>query len=364
MHKERLGILEMRDTSAFEDQSTTLSSQAESISAANRKLSGDSAPTKPRISVVIPTHNRPDLLREALASVRSQTLTSWEVIIVDDQSDPPVDQTTFGFSENNIIRVIRTDRPSSCAGSKATGALAAQGEYITFLDDDDRYHPDLLQRVVDVMEAAPHLETLFIGVEWFGEDAQIERSQHEKTLERILSRASPKQHPSGAAVFGGELLNQLVEGIPMPFQRPAYRRSTLERVGVHRYLPCLGDCDMALRAAMKSRCALLNEGLYQQRCDHQGFFSRPDRQMQQLTSQRNITHYLLGRAIVEERDRCTVRALTKGAARDSYSLAYAYSRQGNIQDTIASWWEGMRLCPSSRACRLPIAALLRRFGFK
>lgn len=322
---------------------------------------------RPRISVVIPTHNRPELLYKALESVRRQTFGDWEIVVVDDQSKPPVNASNPRVCQpesRGRVRAFRTDESLGCSGSKARGALVAQGDYVTFLDDDDLFHPDLLQRVVEIMDGDPAVETLFLGVDWFGEGAPIERAQHTRGMERILSGATNSRSPSGARAFGRDLIEHLVDGIPMPFQRPVYRQATLQRIGVHRQLPCLGDCDMALRAAIGSRCALIDEGLYQQRCENQGFFSRPERSLAQLTSHRDIMHHLLGRAVADDADPLVVRALGKGASGGSYSLAYALSRQGDIQGTVASWWQGMRVRPSARACRLPIAALLRRFGFR
>jgi glycosyltransferase involved in cell wall biosynthesis len=61
----------------------------------------------PRISVIIPTHNRPSLLREALASVRNQTCSDWEIVIVDDGSQPPVETEPLRKKFGKQIHVVR-----------------------------------------------------------------------------------------------------------------------------------------------------------------------------------------------------------------------------------------------------------------
>ena len=66
----------------------------------------------PRISVVvIPTHNRSGLLREAVASIQNQTLPDWEIVIVDDGSQPPVDAESLRKDFGSRIRVVRNEQP-------------------------------------------------------------------------------------------------------------------------------------------------------------------------------------------------------------------------------------------------------------
>ena len=60
----------------------------------------------PLVSVIIPTHNRPELLLEALASIAGQTMTDWQVIIVDDGSSPIVNEQEIKAQFSNKFRVI------------------------------------------------------------------------------------------------------------------------------------------------------------------------------------------------------------------------------------------------------------------
>lgn len=77
-----------------------------------------------KISVVIPTHNRPDLLLEAVESIAAQTHLNWEIVIVDDGSSPaiPLDQLKSHLGGNAIF--IRHDKPRGVA-CRAFGALWA-----------------------------------------------------------------------------------------------------------------------------------------------------------------------------------------------------------------------------------------------
>lgn len=97
-----------------------------------------------RFSVIVPTHNRPELLAAALASVEAQGFTDWECIVVDDGSTVPAVVPT-----DERFRLIRHDTAVGPAAARNSGIAAARGEVITFLDDDDVYTRDRLWIAAD-----------------------------------------------------------------------------------------------------------------------------------------------------------------------------------------------------------------------
>ena len=110
--------------------------------------------TTPTVTVVIPTRNRCDLLKETMASVFAQTHAQWELIVVDDASD---DGTALWLTSLTDPRVqtIRFDQRSERTHARNTGLQAANGQYILFLDDDDLLAPDALHAHVSALEASP-----------------------------------------------------------------------------------------------------------------------------------------------------------------------------------------------------------------
>ena len=105
----------------------------------------------PLVSIIIPTFNRHQLLQTAIDTVLQQTYRNIEVIIVDDASS---DATAALFAQYNDSRIkyIRHSTNKGGAAARNTGVLAARGEYVTFLDDDDSYHPTKVQEQVKDME--------------------------------------------------------------------------------------------------------------------------------------------------------------------------------------------------------------------
>jgi glycosyltransferase involved in cell wall biosynthesis len=109
----------------------------------------------PQVSVVIPTHNRPEYLRLAIASVLNQTFQDFEIIVADDGS---LTDEASGIANSFGDERIKYFRHSSCQGLSAarnTGIRAASGRYIALLDDDDEWLPEKLEKQVAVLDQSP-----------------------------------------------------------------------------------------------------------------------------------------------------------------------------------------------------------------
>ena len=95
----------------------------------------------PKVSVIVPTHNRADLLPRAIDSVLAQTYGSYEILIVDDCSSDDTQDVIAGFSDPRI-RSFRHDRNRGQSAAVNTGIAHARGGYVGFLDDDDEWLPN------------------------------------------------------------------------------------------------------------------------------------------------------------------------------------------------------------------------------
>lgn len=113
----------------------------------------------PTISVVVPLYNKGGYVEEALRSVLSQTHPACEIIVVDDGStdDGPLRVEAMRLPQ---VRLIRQPN-SGVAAARNAGIAAAQGDYIAFLDADDRYLPDFLATIVAL--AADYPQAVLLG---------------------------------------------------------------------------------------------------------------------------------------------------------------------------------------------------------
>ncbi|MGK2938096.1 MAG: glycosyltransferase family 2 protein [Solirubrobacteraceae bacterium] len=97
----------------------------------------------PTISVILPSRDRPIEVRRAAATVIAQTFTDWELVIVDDGSDPAADVVGLEALDPRIT-VLRNDVATGVSRARNRGIAAAQAPWLAFLDDDDVWHPTKL----------------------------------------------------------------------------------------------------------------------------------------------------------------------------------------------------------------------------
>lgn len=107
------------------------------------------------VSVVIPTRNRPLLVQRAVKSALGQTLQEIEVIVVIDGTDPATCAELAKFNEPRLT-VIELPSSGGAAAARNAGVAQARGEWIAFLDDDDEWLPQKLERQLATAQSASH----------------------------------------------------------------------------------------------------------------------------------------------------------------------------------------------------------------
>jgi glycosyltransferase involved in cell wall biosynthesis len=152
-------------------------------------------PTEPTISVVVPTHNRANLLPRAIRSVLAQTFEDFELIVVDDASTDETASIVRGLQGRDYrVHYLRHASNQGEAASRNTGIAAAQGEFIAFLDDDDEWLPRKLEEQLAVFSksSVQSLGMVYCGVIFVDASTRIE-----------LGRVPPRER--------GDLLGNLLD---------------------------------------------------------------------------------------------------------------------------------------------------------
>jgi len=113
-------------------------------------------PAKPLASVIVPTRNRPSAIVACLDALAEQSLPSseWEVVVVDDGSDPALSLAFDRWQQRLRLRVIRQE-PSGPAAARHRGAAEAAGHILAFTDDDCSPSPHWLETLVDALSHSP-----------------------------------------------------------------------------------------------------------------------------------------------------------------------------------------------------------------
>lgn len=103
-----------------------------------------------KISIIIPTYNRANLLPIAVQSVIDQTYQNWELVIVDDGSIDNTKEVVSAFNEPRIKYIYQKN--AGVAAAMNTGFQNASGDYFAWLDSDNYYHRGTFQTVIDAFE--------------------------------------------------------------------------------------------------------------------------------------------------------------------------------------------------------------------
>lgn len=178
-----------------------------------------------RVSVVIPTYNRRDLVREAIASVTAQSYPDVEVIVVDDGSDDGTAEVVRQFA--GVQYVYQANRGVSAARNE--GVARARGELLAFLDSDDLWQPDKLAHQMALFEQQPDVHICQTDEIWLRNGVRVNpHHKHRKTGGDLFARGLALCVVSPSAVM--------------------MRRALFERLGgFDDTLPACEDYDLWLR---------------------------------------------------------------------------------------------------------------------
>jgi len=126
-------------------------------------------------SVVVPTYNRAELVLRAVASVQSQSLDDWQLLLVDDASTDDT-KARIETLDDPRIEYVRRDINGGVAAAQNSGLDRATGRYVLFLHSDDELLPDCLQRLSDVLDrASPEVGGVEAGLEVVAGRAPVRR---------------------------------------------------------------------------------------------------------------------------------------------------------------------------------------------
>ena len=208
----------------------------------------------PWVSIIIPTYNRRDFLREAIRSVLEQSFRDFELIVVDDGSDDGTREMIQREFPGLLTYLYQENQGVSRARNR--GLKLAQGEFVAFLDSDDLWLPRKLERQMAFMQSHPKAQICYTDEIWIRRGVRVNpKKKHAKYSGWIYPRCLPLCiiSPSSALM----------------------RRGLLEEVGgFDEELPVCEDYDLWLRISARHPIHFLPEKLIVKRGGHQDQLSR------------------------------------------------------------------------------------------
>lgn len=143
----------------------------------------------PKISVIMPIYNTdPVYLKQAIESVFHQTYKDFELLLIDDASEPYIREVIESYHDKRL-NYIRLKSNSGAAAARNIGIEKSKGEYIALLDSDDIALPERLEKQVKYMEKHPKIGCMGTSAEIIGDDsdnAGFTKFKGHKEIERFL----------------------------------------------------------------------------------------------------------------------------------------------------------------------------------
>lgn len=200
----------------------------------------------PKVSVIVTTYNRVDLLREAMNSILGQSFRDLELIVVDNYSWDGTTDYLSSISDKRL-RHTRNANNGVIAVNRNLGISLARGEYAAFCDDDDSWQPDKLRLQVELMNSRSELALCYTNAETICGD---------KTLSRRLIRRRVLRNHFFALLRGNFIPNSSV----------LVRRRVFEDIGVLNTDGSLReDYEMWLRVAWRFQITGIDQPLIRYR---------------------------------------------------------------------------------------------------
>jgi len=144
------------------------------------------------VAVVIPVFNRAQILPRAIGSVLAQTCKPAEFVVVDDGSDEDPGSCRQRMEEAGY-RWLSLDRNQGVAAARNAGAAATSSEWIAFLDSDDEWAPEKLERQLAWHERNPEVRISQTRERWVRNEMPVAKPVHWEPLEEGVVRASRRR---------------------------------------------------------------------------------------------------------------------------------------------------------------------------
>ena len=286
------------------------------------------------VSVVIPTHSRPQLLPRAVETARKSG-TNVEIIVVDDASR---DETAAVCRSLAGIKYVRLERHQGVAGARNVGILESTGEYIAFLDDDDRRLPGSLDLQMKALkencDAAFCCGAMIMADQDYQPTGEVIRPRH----------------------FGRDIFWELLElDFPIMPLCTLIRRDCLLAVGLlNQRLNGIDDWDIFTRLAEIYPVIVLNEpmGIYRQPKPRSGQGSSSQARQLRRAARHQLSLLKLPRSLAaRSSQRRSIRKRALNRIADTLLLrAIGLFASGEIAAACENMLTALRLNPS-RAMR-------------
>jgi glycosyltransferase involved in cell wall biosynthesis len=297
--------------------------------------------TDPIVSIVMPTFNRMQFLPATVESVLAQTIPRWELIIADDGSDRQTLDYLESLMQDGRIHLLRLRHRGNAGAARNAGIAAARAPFVAFLDSDDLWAPNKLERQLAVLRANPACRwsyTAFVMIDADGAPLVSERTR--------------RWTPHAGQIFAQTVHTTASIRLPSVLASTAFVR---EAGAFDEAIDCGEDYDLWLRLALRSPVCVVDEPLTSVRRHS----SNPKRSAGGPHLARD---YSLRKVAAQLGDTRQLRLLAEERSRNSLGLARAFTVHDQRWRSVVTvckslplgwqyprWWYGV-VRELARAC--------------
>ncbi|MBR5181506.1 MAG: glycosyltransferase family 2 protein [Clostridiales bacterium] len=205
----------------------------------------------PTVSIIMPAKNSGAYLTRCIDSVLSQKYTDWELLIIDDGSTDDTRDIAYSFSQSDKRIRVFDSKGTGVSSARNSGIELSSGEYISFIDSDDRVDPDYLSELVELAEKENADISQCSLYYWYDNGSLI---QEKETVTAVYSGRDEIMN----AYFSG-----MVGKICLAAWAKLFKREMLGDIRFDETLTIQEDAFLTFQCCMKaSRIACSNKPLY------------------------------------------------------------------------------------------------------
>lgn len=215
----------------------------------------------PRVSVVVPAYNYGRYLREAIESIQAQDFEDLEILVVDNGSTDDT-QAVLATIHEPRMRVLTLEVNQGLSVAFNLGIESARGEYVAYLDADDRWRPGKLRRQVELMDAEPGVGVVFCNFAWFDSEGVRPQTQFD-IFPQMREIPSTPTRAGGGRRITADVFSTFVEFDDPPawLQTMLFRREVLDGVRLVPGMRLCQDTHFGLRVYRRADTAYIEDAL-------------------------------------------------------------------------------------------------------
>jgi glycosyltransferase involved in cell wall biosynthesis len=286
--------------------------------------------TRPKVSITMPVLNGERYIAEAIGSIAAQTYRDFELIVVDDGSTDGTAACVEAFRDKLALKYVKHTQNQGIARSVNDGLRHSSGEFVAFLDHDDRWLPDFLETQVAYLESHPDVTMVHA-------DHQIIDTDGKVVCESV-GLWDGKDRPSGY-IFPQLFQQSFIVGNSVLIRKPC-----LEELGGFDERLRFGDYHLWMRMALKHKIDYVSRPLTQYR-QHVSQHSRaaavvrPEDSLAIEVTQKILAEYPEARAQLGK------TVIRRRFASEYFDLAYSSFLAGAFANARACVWKAIQMWP-------------------